>query len=88
MSSRWSHASLADIASHDVLARAGRLESRVRELCVERWSLFALLSCGVLAALGAGSAFGAENWAATAFFAVLTATLSIVGVRNFFAVKK
>ena len=38
--------------------------------------------------MGAGSAFAAENWAATAFFAVLTATFSIVGIRNFLALSK
>ena len=50
--------------------------------------MFAPLSCGVLTALGAGSEFAAENWGATAFFAVLTATFSAVGIRNFFALNR
>jgi hypothetical protein len=59
-----------------------------RDVCVEQWSAFAPLSCGVLTALGAGSEFAAENWAATAFFAALTATFSVVGIRNFFALNR
>ena len=87
-SSRWSHVPVATLRRMTLWRDVAAWHRSARDLCFERWSAFAPLSCGVLTAMGAGSAFAAENWAATAFFAVLTATFSIVGIRNFFALSK
>lgn len=37
------------------------------DYCCERWSIFAPLSCGTLAALAAGSALATEDWAQQPF---------------------
>jgi hypothetical protein len=71
---------IAPVASWRGLAAWHR---SVRDLCVARWSVFAPLGSGMLTALGTASAFTEKNWVAMAFFAVLTATFGIVGIRNF-----
>ena len=88
MSSRWSHGGMATLRPMTSWRELATWHRSARDVCVEQWSVFAPLSCGVLTAMGAGSAFGSENWAATAFFAAQTAIFSIVGIRSFFALNK
>ena len=88
MPSRCSHVPVATLRRMTFWRDVTAWHRSTRDLCLERWSAFAPLSCGVLTAVGTGSAFAAENWAATAFFAALTATFSIVGIRNFLALNK
>jgi hypothetical protein len=88
VSSRWSHGGMATLRRMTSWRELAAWHRSAREACAEQWSVFAPLSSGVLTALGAGSEFAAENWGATAFFAVLTATFSIVGIRNFFALNR
>ena len=87
-SSRSSHVPVATLLRMTFWRDVAAWHRSARDLCLERWSAFAPLSCGVLTALGAGSAFAAENWTATAFFAALTATFSIVGIRNFLVLNR